>query len=141
MGLLWRQSGPHRTATFDALARGDTIRLAPRRLGTGDFYLETAVRIWPTPRNNTGPSRDKKHLSLDAAVQMFPTCTARDGRSGKASEATMERNSRPLSETIGGLLNPRWCEWLMGFPVGWTRFEPLETHRFQEWLQQHSVNY
>ena len=26
----------------------------------------------------------------------------------------------------GGRLNPRWVEWLMGIPIGWTRLEPLE---------------
>src|SRR3990172_5782728 len=31
---------------------------------------------WPTPRNNTGPSIDKKHLSLDGAMRLFPTPTA-----------------------------------------------------------------
>lgn len=111
---------------------------ASKNSGTG---LQTAVRAWPTPRNNSGPSKDQKHLSLDAAVRIFPTCTARDGRSGKASQATMDRNSRPLSETVGGLLNPRWTEWLMGFPVGWTKFECLATAKFQEWLQQHSIDF
>ena len=35
-------------------------------------------------------------------------------------------------------LNPEWCEWLMGWPVGWTNAtEPLETGKFQLWLQLH----
>ena len=58
-----------------------------------------------------------------ALMEMFPTPTSRDWRSGKASLATMERNSRPLSEAIGGSLNPPWVEWLMGFPTGWTDLE------------------
>lgn len=58
---------------------------------------------------------------------LLPTPTARDWRSGKASQATHERNSRPLSEQVGGLLNPRWVEWLMGMPEGWTSLEHLET--------------
>ena len=28
---------------------------------------------------------------------------------------------------VGGRLNPRWVEWVMGFPEGWTDCEPLET--------------
>jgi hypothetical protein len=63
---------------------------------------------------------------LYRAMEMLPTPTARDWRSGKASEATMERNARPLSEHVGGSLNPEWVEWLMGFPVGWTALEPSE---------------
>ena len=57
----------------------------------------------------------------------WATPTARDHRSGRASEATRDRNSRPLSEHVEtgtpsevGSLNPAWVETLMGFPVGWT---------------------
>jgi hypothetical protein len=28
-------------------------------------------------------------------------------------------------------------EWMMGMPIGWTALEPLATHRFHSWLQQH----
>jgi hypothetical protein len=78
----------------------DAIRKAPHRFPN----LETAVALspWPTP-------------------------TARDWKSGKASDATHDRNSRPLSEVVGGALNPTWVEWLMGFPLGWTDCGPLAT--------------
>lgn len=65
--------------------------------------------------------------TLTDAVVRFPTPTARDWKSGKASAATHARNARPLSEVIGGQLNPMWVEWLMGYPLGWTDFEPSET--------------
>jgi hypothetical protein len=29
------------------------------------------------------------------------------------------RGSRDLPKEVGGHLNPRFVEWLMGFPVGW----------------------
>ena len=58
---------------------------------------------------------------------LLPTPTARDWRSGKASEATHARNSRPLSEVIGGHLNPEFVEYLMGFPIGFTACEHWET--------------
>lgn len=38
---------------------------------------------------------------------------------------------------VGGTLNPMWVEWLMGWPLGWTDLRPLETDRFQEWLNAH----
>ena len=37
-----------------------------------------------------------------------------------------------------GRLNPTWVEWLMGWPLEWTDLKPLETGKFQAWLQQHS---
>ena len=92
---------------------------------------ETASGLWPTPTvcgnyNRKGLSA-KSGDGLATAVLKCATPTARDWRSGKASQATMERNSRPLSEQIGGSLNPTWVEWLMGWPLGWTDLKPSAT--------------
>lgn len=73
----------------------------------------------------------------DGCMEMFPTPTARDWRSRKASQATMEKNARPLSEMIGGSLNPTWVEWLMGWPLGWTDLKPLAMDKFRQWLRSH----
>lgn len=78
----------------------------------------------------------------------WPTPTSRDWRSGKASQATMEKNSRPLSEVVcqsrpsypdagTGQLNPVFVEWLMGWPIGWTDLKPLATGKFREWRRSH----
>lgn len=63
---------------------------------------------------------------VDAAeLCLWPTAVARDWRSGKASEATRARNSRPLSEVAapGGFLHPDWVDRLMGFGAGYTRID------------------
>ena len=100
--------------------------------------LATAVKNWPTPTASLGtkggrvtPRKSREGGTLIEAVssRTFATPTARDWRSGKASEATMERNSRPLSEQIGGLLNPTWVECLMGWPIGWTDLKHSATDR------------
>jgi hypothetical protein len=100
--------------------------------------LATAVKNWPTPTASLGtkggrvtPRKSREGGTLIEAVssRTFATPTARDWRSGKASKATMERNSRPLSEQIGGLLNPTWVEWLMGWPIGWTDLKPSATDK------------
>ena len=91
----------------------------------------TASGLWPTPRANDGEKRGEIandiRSVLPAAAKHWPTPTSRDWRSGKASQATMDRNARPLSEVVGGTLNPTWVEWLMGFPLGWTDCGPSET--------------
>lgn len=90
--------------------------------------LATVVRMFPTP---TATNTKANHMrgadkgKPREARNYMATPTARDWRSGKASQATMERNSRPLSEQIGGQLNPNWVEWLMGWPPGWTDLKPL----------------
>lgn len=89
-------------------------------------FSETWPR-WGLMRN--GECWERPTLAPRTAANesgLWPTPTARDWRSGKASKATMDRNSRPLSEQIGGQLNPNWVEWLMGWPPGWTDLKPLE---------------
>ena len=96
------------------------------------------VKQWPTPTSSLGtnggrvtPAKAREGGTLIEALsaRTFATPTARDWRSGKASQATHDRNSRPLSEQIGGLLNPTWVEWLMGWPIGWTDLKPSETDK------------
>lgn len=36
---------------------------------------------------------------------------------------------------------PELPEWAMGWPVGWTALEPLETDKFQQWLLSHGKYY
>jgi hypothetical protein len=114
-----------------------TIRSSDgERGGRGDLIQairgnpNSHYRMWPTPTKSDGTGgpgcggRDGG-LNLRTAVSEFATPQARDWKSGKASQATMDRNSRPLSEQIGGSLNPTWVEALMGWPRGWTQLEPL----------------
>lgn len=96
--------------------------------------LSQAVQMWPTPTvcgnyNRKGASATSGD-GLATAVK-FATPLARDWRSGKSSQATHDKNSRPLSEQIGGSLNPTWVEWLMGWPLGWTDLKPLEMDKSQ----------
>ena len=64
----------------------------------------------------------------------LPTPTARDWRSGKASDETHGKNARPLNETVtrlagnrSGRMNPRFREWMMRYPIGWTELKPQGT--------------
>ena len=104
--------------------------------------LPTFAKRWPTPtvcgnHNRKGASATSGD-GLATAVLKCATPTARDWRSGKASQATHDRNSRPLSEQIGGSLNPTWVEWLMGWPLGWTDLKPLGTDKSHCVPPQHS---
>lgn len=59
----------------------------------------------------------KPSLETMARQNLWPTVTARDWKSGSKGK---QKNSRPLSEEVGGQLNPTWVEWLMGYPLEWT---------------------
>ena len=121
------------TPTSSLGTNGGLVTPAKAREGGTLIEALSARTIWPTPDAHMGSggrtsktpptgkraSGTKQQITLNDAVK-WGTPTARDWRSGKASQATHDKNSRPLSEQIGGLLNPTWVEWLMGWPIGWT---------------------
>ena len=124
---------------------------AGTKRGTG---LATAVKMWPTPtataykgwspNHNRANSDDRLDYTIEreAYRKMYPTVVCQDSRA-----ATVNRGKRKLGEIIhgeepekvklGGRLNPLWVEWLMGWPIGHTGLEPLETARYREWLRWH----
>lgn len=44
-----------------------------------------------------------------------------------------------LEMLCGGVPNPVLVEWLMGWPMGWTELQPLETGKFRQWLDLHGT--
>ena len=59
----------------------------------------------------------------------WPTPTARDGKGASGHKKLSRRladltyRARIVDGVTTGSLNPRWVEWLMGFPIGWTDLE------------------
>ena len=105
-----------------------------QRDSSGRPALSMAVQLLPTPRVEQGGgqrsgdrSEENATLGQMARKGRLATRTSRDHKSGKASQATHDRNSRPLSEQAGGLLNPQFVEAIMGFPIGFTDCDALET--------------
>ncbi len=106
-------------------------------------------------RTETGREGKPQSAHLETIAPLWPTPAARDGRDGRCSWETLARNDRrPLNEYAVTLwatpspssppapptstpgpassratrgLNPRFCGWLMGFPIGWTSCEVTET--------------
>lgn len=115
-------------------------RVTPRKSREGGTLIEAASQRteWTTPTvngnyNKVGLSAKSGDGLATAVRETMATPTARDWRSGKASEATHAKNSRPLSEQVGGALSPDWVELLMGWPKGWTFLEPLESSEMRGW--------
>ncbi len=82
----------------------------------------SAPGFWPTPVASAAKGSSPKAL------------TRKSGR-----DRTRDRLDHAVMASDGGQLNPQWVEWLMGWPIGHTALEPLETGRYQEWQQQHST--
>ena len=117
---------------------------------------EIASGLWPTPTAslhnlNEAPDtweerriRTKERVKngngfgtpLTMAVKMWRTPTASDATKWN-NQSMADRLSKGQSLRLctqvspeggkGGLLNPTWVEWLMGFPLGWTVCEAWET--------------
>jgi hypothetical protein len=107
------------------------LLLLSRKLTSREEYLAMSdracnskrERFWPTP--TVAMSKGSSEGAL----------TRKTGRSRENDrlDYAVEGNGR------NGRLNPEWIEWLMGWPIGWTELKPLETARYREWLQQHSI--
>jgi hypothetical protein len=115
------------------------------RGGRGDLLQEVRGNVspsghWPTPkasrRGDCPSERNRRSPSLESAVRMWPTPVANDAKNN-GGPSQMRRDAPNLNAVVGGQLNPRWVEWLMGWPIGWTSLEPLATGRFLQWLRQH----
>ncbi len=95
------------------------VRPSLARMATGN--------LWPTP------------TALDGKGSGTDNSTPRDRLDYAAERGVTKTNQYP-EPSAGGMLNPRWVEWLMGWPIGWTSLEPLEMDRFLQWLSQHGCD-
>ena len=127
----------------------------PNKKGAPNLQTVVAQMTWPTPTvcgnyNRKGASATSGD-GLAIAVKTWPTATATatayKGWSPNHNRAntddrldySVEREAfQPGQQTPPMRLNPDWCEWLMGWPIGHTALKPLETDKFREWRQQHS---
>ena len=114
----------------------------PSQLRRNTLPLNVVAKLWPTPTvngnyNKKGLSKTSGDGLATAVAKMWPTPTARNCVSNSPSE--LQRNEPSLSVQaagVGGKLNPRWVEWLMGWPIGWVSLDALAMDRFQPWRQQ-----
>jgi len=119
---LWRTPDTGAGGRSKMISEGKTIRKSGHPIQIRLLDQVINQKLWPTPRAGMNgrvcPARlndPNRNLETAVAQSLFPTPTARDFRSGKASKKTIERNS-----VNSGHLNPDWIEWMMGLPQGWT---------------------
>jgi hypothetical protein len=74
--------------------------------------------LWPTPNLPNGG----RSVPKDA---IWKTNTTAYKANGKKIQVGLESALRRIEGS--GSENPRWREWLMGFPIGWTNLEDSET--------------
>ena len=105
-------------------------RLVRRISARGSLLLPTMRASEKSKYQYNHGDHSKKNLTLLGYVNLYPTPTANDAKNN-ASPSQQRRRvkgfSQSLNVEVNGKLNPRWVEWLMGFPDGWTDLEDLET--------------
>ena len=112
-------------------------------------------QMWPTPTRRDykgtnaleGLTRKDGKSRMDqlpnaVAYKQWPTPCAGDYRSPNLNPCKEGQKIEPASghallAKVGGQLNPNWVEWLMGWPIGWTDLNALETDKFLMWPHTH----
>lgn len=97
---------------------------------TGWYNVNKDGTRWGAILRDAVPAHEKK----------WPTPTASDhkGKNSALRKSTgkvrMDRLDH-VNEKTGGKerLNPDWVEWLMGWPIGWTSLDPLDTQLALWW--------
>ena len=105
--------------------------------------LESFSGTWPrwgTMRNGAAYQRRPSVpiMSETESGSLLPTPTCHNAKEG-AYPSEYDRNTQTLATHVGGKIHPEFTEWMMGWPIGWTDLKPLETDKFQSWLQQHGA--
>jgi hypothetical protein len=141
-------------ASPNGAAGGSTSRSGDR---IDEPLLGGQVKLWTTPTakhnaRSEGQTSGKLdngagNACLATDAKAWQTPSARDHKSGEASEETLSRNARPLNEVVlqsspqalpptgqaspntsGRRLNPAFVCWLMAMPhCFWTRAEPISS--------------
>jgi len=136
--------GNHDEPIEDYLARVEDYN-AGRAKGKPGKSLGIAVR-WPTP--TCGDSKSSGSIGYEKTSTHSPgktLCDATERGFGPTVKRDHEWPTPTASDRHGGgkgairkdtgKLNPAWCEWLMGWPCGWSSLDPLPVDVLDSWLE------
>ena len=108
----------------------DEIHLWPTRNVPNGNGLETEAKRWRTPTAaiRRGPVDPEARKARGHMINLQDQAVLGFGRQDRTKTGAESKR----------VLNPRFVEWLMGFPFGWTELLPLEMESFQSWRRKHS---
>lgn len=121
--------------------------------GERGMNLREAASHWPRSEPRRGRDRQSYAGVAKWAARLWATPTTRDWKDGSdpsdqtptncllGRQAPRTMTDGPLSSLSGPTsrrrLNPRFVEWLMGFPPAWTNFAPTATPSCQPKVPTH----
>lgn len=93
----------------------------------------TVSGLWPTPVAQPANGTPERFL------QRKRDWVAKGSSMGiHLSDLQLAVVASELGMQARGYLNPKWVEWMMGWPLGWTALKPLETDKYRQWRRWHS---
>ncbi len=122
-----------------SIGRHDSPGSLEEQVQTPEFYPTPSSRDWKdTPGMSTNPDGTERKRSDQLArfVYNYPTpgTTGMSNGTGNCEYTNKlykqgqisDEERRSMRAGNGGRLNPDWVEWLMGWPIGWTRPESVK---------------
>jgi len=73
----------------------------------------------------------------NSKVSKNPEFWARRLAQGRSGMDNLPEFATTIFQGGDGRIHPHLHEWLMGWPIGMTDLQPLETDKFQQWLASH----
>ena len=110
----------------------DRKGMRPSRAATNrkSGYLSEMIKMYPTPTQDSASERTKKYKQggtpLTMAVKMYPTPTNSEHKYRLKGNTQASKCLEAQARRHGGKLNPHFVEFLMGYPMNWTKIEPTE---------------
>lgn len=130
----------------------DSASERTKKYSQGGIPLSMAVKMFPTPRardyfppvnpnqvymNEQGWTSIRKKTGVrygatlpdvmnKIAVQMLPTPTHSEHKYRLKGNTQASKCLEAQARRLGGKLNPHFVEFLMGFPMNWTKIDPTE---------------
>jgi DNA (cytosine-5)-methyltransferase 1 len=110
----------------------DRKGMRPSRAATNrkTGYLSEMIMMFPTPTQDSASERTKKYkqggMPLTVAVQMLPTPTHSEHKYRLKGNTQASKCLEAQARRLGGKLNPNFVEFLMGYPMNWTKIDPTE---------------
>lgn len=150
--MLWPTPTAEEASKIPAQANYGQIGLNNHPRIRGEVTREKGIKSYPIPTScewkGRGPNSKQQGLTNDTGctggqlnpdwvgeqIKIFPTPTSGGVTGGCTGLAGGSGGRKKLCEMFGeeegkkmgcGQLNPDWVEWLMGWPIGWTKIEPI----------------
>lgn len=95
----------------------------------GGRNRENECGLWPTLKASDAAQYSRNYAYFERRAKIAPDLPV-----------LVALRTPPTPSGFYGRLNPDWAEWLMGWPIGWTALDALETDKIHEWQQTHGAS-